>query len=200
MESHQNKNQSYSVLTFYRYLDGPFIVLQVIGVATAIIGGSFFTGSIFILCKSITEFERLKPVGELRDDIEKISWVLLMDAGVLWISCWMFFVCFHLVGQKVSYEIRWRYMKSILTKDVFFLSTEWFEDRSLEELPTKVHTNLNEVENSSGKTIGFIIYSISAWISGVVYGLLFGAVFWCWILFSPVIVMMIGGLNMFAIK
>ena len=86
-------------------------------------------------------------------------------------------------------------MKSILTKD-----TEWFEDRSLEELPTKVHTNLNEVENSSGKTIGFIIYSISAWISGVVYGLLLGAVFWCWILFSPVIVMMIGGLNMFAIK
>ena len=49
------------------------------------------------------------------------------------------------------------YLKSILTKD-----TEWFESNILEELPTKVHTNLNEIENSSGKTIGFILYSVSA--------------------------------------
>ena len=99
----------------------------------------------------------MKPKRDLRDDIEEISWVILIDTGVLWISCLIFFVCLHLVGQKVSYEFRWRYMKSILTKD-----SEWFEDHNLEELPTQIHTNLNEIENSSGKTIGFITYSITA--------------------------------------
>ena len=87
------------------------------------------------------------------------------------------------------------YLKSILTKD-----TEWFESNILEELPTKVHTNLNEIENSSGKTIGFILYSISAWICGITYGFLLGAVFCSCILFWPVVVMMIGGFNMYAVQ
>ena len=87
------------------------------------------------------------------------------------------------------------YLKAILTKD-----TEWFESQSLEELPTKVYTYLNEIENSSGKTFGFIIYSVSAWISGIVYAFLLGALFcWC-LLFYPLGIMIIGGMNSYAVQ
>lgn len=68
----------------------------------------------------------------------------------------MFYACLHLVGQKVTYEYRWRYMKALLTKDSY-----WFDEQNLEEIPGIVNTNLSEIESSSGKTLGNIIYSIS---------------------------------------
>ena len=150
--------------------------------------------------------------SDFSDDTKDLSYILLLFAGVIAVSCFMFVFCLHLVGQKVSYEFRWRYtthqfkshqtnivflvyLKAILTKD-----TEWFESQSLEELPTKVHTYLNEIENSSGKTLGFIIYSVTAWIAGIVFAFLLGALYcWC-LLFYPLVIVIIGGFSTNAVQ
>lgn len=44
---------------------------------------------------------------------------------------------------------------------------EWFDRRNVEEIPTEVNTNLAVVEESAGKTIASILYSLSAMIGGL---------------------------------
>ena len=118
-----------------------------------------------------------------------------MIAGVQTLCCTIFVTWFHLVGQKVVFEIRWRYLKALLTKD-----SEWYEERNIEEIPSIIYTNLIDIESGSGKTVGFLIYSFSWFFTAIMYGLLLGAVFASWYLFNPLIVMIIGGFNDFSIK
>ena len=77
---------------------------------------------------------------------------------------------FHLIGQKICYEVKSRYMKALIVQD-----NNWYDEQNMEKLPTIVHTNLNEHENSTGKNFGFVIYSLSCFSSGIVYSFLWGA-------------------------
>ena len=72
MDSHQKKSEKYSIFTFYRYLDRPFVVLQIVGLISAVVGGTFFSGGIFLLGKIYAEFVDWKSDSALRDDIEEL--------------------------------------------------------------------------------------------------------------------------------
>ena len=120
---------------------------------------------------------------------------ILMVAGIQTLSWTIFVSWFHLVGQKVVYEIRWRNLKAIVTKN-----SEWYETQNIEELPSIIHTNLIDIENGSGKTVGFLIYSFASFFWGIMYAFLLGALFAAWFIFSPIVVILIGGFNDFCIK
>jgi ABC-type multidrug transport system fused ATPase/permease subunit len=87
----------------------------------------------------------------------------------------MSYCSFSLVGAKVNYELKYRYLKSILTKD-----EEWYESQNVSQLPTQVFTNLTEAENASGVTVSFIIVSAATMIAGV------ATMFYCSILLGLV--------------
>lgn len=59
-------------------------------------------------------------------------------------------------------ELKWRYLKALMLKDV-----AWYDKQNINELPTEVYINLEAVERASGLTIGFIMFSISACITGL---------------------------------
>ena len=163
---------------------------MIIRILNSAIAEACLQGGIFVFAKSYSEYREGKPTGDIRDDIESLVFVQLILAGVLPIACILFVSSLHLVGQKVVYEVRLKYIRAILTKD-----SEWFEERNLEAIPSTIHTHLIDIENGSGKTVGFLIYSLSSFFFGVMYGFLLGALFATWFLISPNIVMIIGGLN-----
>ena len=152
-------------------------------------------GGIFVFAKTLTEFHQGKLPRDSKNDVDKLAWIILMVAGIQTLSWTIFVSWFHLVGQKVVYEIRWRYLKAIVTKN-----SEWYETQNIEELPSIIHTNLIDIENVSGKTVGFLIYSFASFFWGIMYTFLLGALFAAWFIFSPIVVILIGGFNDFCIK
>ena len=111
---------------------------------------------------------------------DNVAWFGILGAcnGV---ASWIFYTCFYVIGQKVSYEFRWRYLKSILTQDA-----NWFDQRNSEELPTQIHAECTEIENASGKTFGLIIFALSAAASGVAVAFFIG-----WVLASCLVVVIV---------
>ena len=60
------------------------------------------------------------------------------------------------MGEKVVSEYKARYFKAILSQEV-----EWYDSQNVAELPSKVNAQLKDIEYGSGKSVGFIIFSIS---------------------------------------
>ena len=81
-------------------------------------------------------------------------------------------------------------MKTLLVRE-----SNWYDAQNLEKLPTIVHTNLSELENSAGKNFGFVIYSLSCFISGVVYSFLWGAVLATTFIANILFVLIAGGIQ-----
>ena len=90
-----------------------------------------------------------------------LPWFLAL-AGAILISSFIFCLCFYIIGYKISYEYKWRYFNVILQQDV-----GWFETQNVNELPTEFHSNIAEIEGSTGRTSAFVIYSIAALIGGL---------------------------------
>lgn len=51
-------------------------------------------------------------------------------------------------------------MKAVLTQEA-----EWYDAQNIEELPSKISAELKDIELGSGKSLGFIIFSVSMMIS-----------------------------------
>ena len=68
-------------------------------------------------------------------------------------------------------------MKSILTKD-----WNWYEENDVKSLPFHVNSNLAEVENATGRTIAFICYAITIYISSLILCLIWGFTLGAWTL------------------
>jgi ABC-type multidrug transport system fused ATPase/permease subunit len=80
------------------------------------------------------------------------------------VTSFITYVCFFVIGDKVVRELKWRYLKAILTKEM-----EWFDKQNVNELPSEVFTNLTEIENALGSEISFITIVIAAFILGIGY-------------------------------
>ncbi len=46
-------------------------------------------------------------------------------------------------------------MKAVLTQD-----EAWFDENNSEELPTRINSNIIEIEQATGKQLGILIYGI----------------------------------------
>lgn len=72
----------------------------------------------------------------------------------MFLTVWIHYMCFSLIGKKILSELKWRYLKAILSQD-----QEWFDSKDLDSLPTEVNANLCEVEGSTGRVLSFLIFS-----------------------------------------
>ena len=53
-------------------------------------------------------------------------------------------------------SINRRYLKALLVQEA-----EWYEKQNVEQLPSKVNSELKDIEIGSGKSVGFIIFAFS---------------------------------------
>jgi ABC-type bacteriocin/lantibiotic exporter with double-glycine peptidase domain len=72
---------------------------------------------------------------------------LLLGIGIGTAS-FLTYISFAIIGDKVVRELKWRYLKAILTKEM-----EWFDQRNVNELPSEVFTNLTEIETALGSEL-----------------------------------------------
>ena len=66
-----------------------------------------------------------------------------------------------MIGTKIVTELKWRYLKAVLSQE-----TEWFDSQNVEELPSEIHANMKEVQGAAGRTIAFIAHSTGIMITG----------------------------------
>lgn len=81
------------------------------------------------------------------------------------VCCVIYNISLTIVSHKASYELKWRYLKAILTKDA-----EWFDNQNVHKLPLDIYSNLDKAEHATGRTLGFVVFSLSACVTGMVAG------------------------------
>ena len=160
----------------YRYVSGKYYVMLVVGIVNAFLAGATNPTRLIIMRDVLGEVSDSNYADEIADGMrDKIKWfvILALLGGTWWyIFCMMFIV----IGAKISYELKWRYLKAVLSQD-----WAWYEAQNIEELPTQINVNMTEIENATGKTSGFILFSIGAFFAGIGISFFIGAVIaWCY--------------------
>lgn len=69
----------------------------------------------------------------------------------------------------------------------------WFESQDVNQLPTKYHSNIAQIEASTGRVAAFVVYSISAMIGGIGASFIAGPVYACCLLACIPFTLAIGG-------
>ena len=187
-KSEELSPQPATLRQMYRYVSGKYIILGIIGIINAFIAGATNPARLVIIRDTFNEVETNNARDAIADGMrEKNLWFGILS-GIGGITCYIFWFSFMIIGSKISYELKWRYLRAVLSQD-----WNWYDRQNIEELPTKINVNITEVENATGKTSGFIIYSIGAFVAGIGGAFFIGAVLACCYLIIPPFVMMWGG-------
>ena len=97
---------------------------------------------------------------------------LLVVSTIQLISTSIFFFCFWVVGNKVAYEFKWKYLRALLLQD-----KQWYDSVQVEKLPTEFHYNIESIEDAAGKAWAISVYGLGSLTSGLIllfaYGYLF---------------------------
>ena len=102
---------------------------------------------------------------------DTIVYVLLFPT-IIFLSSAIFFFCFYIVGNKVAYEFKWRYLRALLLQD-----KQWYDSVQVEKLPTEFHYNIEIIKDASGKSIGVILNGIGSLIIGIIFSMIYGYLF-----------------------
>ncbi|CAI2363387.1 unnamed protein product [Moneuplotes crassus] len=150
-----------SISEIYKYLSGPYKMLFFIGSVSA-----FFGGFNFPLCTYIVQriFDRMGggDLDYVHGKMVDNSWFFTAIAVMSFFANFTHYVCFTMVGQKLGFELKWRYLRAILRQD-----TNWFESQNIEGIPSTFHKNMKEIETGLGRCVGFIIYAIGSYLCGI---------------------------------
>ena len=95
------------------------------------------------------------------DRIRDSGFLCLGASGIVLITGFIYYLSFSLIGKRINYELRWRYILALMRQD-----TNWYDKQTLESIPTIIASGLKDVEVSSGRTIAFILYSFGALFMG----------------------------------
>ena len=132
----------------FRYVTGKYSILLMIGIINAIIAGLSFPARLVLVRDT---FNEVAPGASLHDMAsgmrEKVKWFAIL-ATIGGVTSYIFWMAFIVIGLKISYELKWRYLKAVLSQD-----WAWYDSQNIEELPTQINVNISEIENASGKNI-----------------------------------------------
>ena len=173
--------KSASLRDLYRYINGKYYVLLVIAIINAIIAGVTNPARLVFVRDTFNEVDENTQLKDIADGIRDKILLFGILAGIGGVCWYIFCLIFIIIGAKISYELKWRYFKAVLSQD-----WNWYERQNIEELPTQINVNVTEVENATGKTTGFILYSIGAFLGGLWGSFFSGALLaWCYLIIIP---------------
>ena len=147
----------------------------------ALIAGTTGPARFLFIRDTINEVAENTNLDDIADGVRDKIILYYFIAGIGGVCWYIFCIIFIIIGAKISYELKWRYLKAVLSQD-----WNWYERQNIEELPTQINVNITEVENATGKTIGFIIYSVGAFVGGFGFSFFAGALLaWCYLYIIP---------------
>lgn len=88
---------------------------------------------------------------------------MVVTAVVIFISSSIFNILFTLIGQKLSYEFKWRYLKALMTKD-----SAWYDSKDVNKLCAEIFIDCDSIQNGIGYPLGFFIFNVGASIAGII--------------------------------
>lgn len=89
-------------------------------------------------------------------------WVTILNFFAM-ISAIIYASWFFIIGIKVSYEFKTRYIKALLNQE-----SDWFDAKDINLLPTQVYQNLQAIEAAVGIRLGFLVFTIWAWLASLI--------------------------------
>ena len=105
------------------------------------------------------------------DDVEFVARVFLIIGILVWGIIYVFFAFSSIVSEKIGLNFRYRYLQSILEKDI-----KWFDEINSQELPTKISRDCQSIQNATGEkfimivnaymasVVSFVVAFLLAWI------------------------------------
>ena len=129
--------QPASLRQMYRYITGRYWIMLVIGIINAIIAGASNPARLVLVRDTFNEVSTNNYREEMAEGMrDKVKWFAMLAAigGITWYIFWMAFI---IIGAKISYELKWRYLKAVLSQD-----WAWYESKNIEELPTQINVNI----------------------------------------------------------
>lgn len=172
----------------YQYLDNYHKWMFYIGCLGAAAVGPPNAMVIVVVRHVMSNFSGDATRHDMSHDILKNLWWIGGFPIGSFIFAYLYFYCFYTVGQKVVYEYKWRYLKALLQQE-----TEWYDERNAEELPSKVNSELKDIEFGSGKAFGFVLFATSLMFSNYAAAFYMGATFACCLLIMFPVFIVIGG-------
>jgi ATP-binding cassette subfamily B (MDR/TAP) protein 1 len=151
----------------YQYISGPYKILMIFGIISAVTAGAGLPASQLVFREFMDSIGQTHSTKYMVDKIRDCSTWLIIICGATLVLAYIYFAFFLMVGQRVVYEFKWRYLKGILLQD-----TRWFDKNNAQELPSRMNADLCGIESASGKTIITIVYCSSTSVIG--FGVAFG--------------------------
>lgn len=94
-----------------------------------------------------------------------------------WDCCW-----------KIAYEVKWRYMKALLSQD-----EEWYDQINCNELPSEINSNVAEIRGAIGKIIVWWLYSVGHAVGSIIVSFYWGVVLSVPMMIIWIYIIIVGG-------
>jgi len=189
-----SEDEKISFKILFRYASKKDLLYIIIGTLAAIADGTslplfaLFFGSIPNTFIGGTGDEIVHSAGQIA-----LKFVYLGIAS--FVTAYLGFVCWMIVGEKQSIEIRKRYFKSLLQQDIAY-----YDSINPNEISSKISEECFNIQQGIGEKVPTFLYSIALFFSGLIIGYVKG---WQMALvltgFMPVI-MMTGVMYVFAMQ
>jgi ABC-type multidrug transport system fused ATPase/permease subunit len=99
----------------------------------AILGGAVAPLMALIFGRLIDIFDPHKTDAELEDGMRELAMWIAIISGVLWISGYFQYAFLQHMAEKLSFDLRSRYLRALLKQE-----TEYFERIQVEALPSEI--------------------------------------------------------------
>jgi hypothetical protein len=113
------------------------------------------TGWNFVLISSIFCFNSLylKLFKHIIESIRDVNIYIIVLGTAMLLSMLVSLTLFELVSKNLTYELKWRSIKAILSQEV-----EWYDSQQLEILPTTINDQISQIEVMSGLDLAYAVY------------------------------------------
>jgi len=156
----------YKMLPFHKlFTYSPWTdkTLMAIGVVMGILGGVVYPMMALIFGELIDIFDPHKTDEEVNELFVKLAMWIGILAGVLWIAGYVQYAFLQHMAERVSFDLRSRYLRALLRQE-----TAFFEKRQVEAMPSQIADHFQAIGEGVGEKFGQAIYTGGMAIGGIV--------------------------------
>ncbi|CAI2367048.1 unnamed protein product [Moneuplotes crassus] len=145
----------------FQFLEGPDKFFLFLGFVAAIGGGLAMPMFVFFFGSLTDSFNPATGGEDTLKEITKLSKIFVIIGSIVWVLSFFFFSFWRIIAEKVGYEFKYRYLKSILQQE-----SAWYDEKDPLELPSKISSECDKIEAASGEKFVMILNSMSQSLGG----------------------------------
>lgn len=107
---------------------------------------------------------------------------------ILWIFGYLQYALLQHMAERISFDLRSRYLRNLLNQEI-----EFYETQQIEALPSKIGEYFEAISNGVGEKIGQVVFGMAMGFGGLVIAMAIAPVYsiLC-ILYIPIFGVLIG--------